>query len=226
VGQLAPEGVFEVSLKNMTNVTLLPKRIARTAKAIEAAGLKLFAAYPVDAVAIDDIVKEADVAKGTFYNHFADKSALLNSIVAHIRAGLEARIQTANADIHDPAVRIARAIGVYTRYALDEPACTCVLTRVEINSVEIENALNQGLVQDVSKGIAEGRFAISDMEAGILMVAGVTRIIMSRISGEPSINLAINLTQHMSAMLLHGFGVEQREAEAIARASSDQIVRQ
>ena len=163
----------------------MPKRIQRTAKAIEAAGLKLFAASPVDAVAIDDIVKEADVSKGSFYNHYVDKSALLDSIVTYVRAGLEAQVNAANMDVGDPAVRIARAISVYAQHALDEPASTRVLTRVETTGVKMENLLNQGLIGDVSKGMAEQRFSICSLEAGVLMVAGITRIIVARISERP-----------------------------------------
>ena len=48
------------------------------------AGRRLFAERPVDAVAIDDIVNEAKVAKGTFYNHFEDKVALLDAIVTEM----------------------------------------------------------------------------------------------------------------------------------------------
>ena len=72
------------------------------------AGRELFAERPVDAVAIDDIVRKADVAKGSFYNHFADREALVAAITDDIRLGLEAAIDAANDGVEDPARRVAR----------------------------------------------------------------------------------------------------------------------
>ena len=40
---------------------------------------------PVDAIAIDDLVAAAGVAKGSFFNHFADKRAFAQTIAEDIR---------------------------------------------------------------------------------------------------------------------------------------------
>ena len=53
------------------------ERAERTRAALVAAGQRLFCERPVDAVAIDDIVQAADVSKGSFYNHFPDRDALI-----------------------------------------------------------------------------------------------------------------------------------------------------
>ncbi|HEY2050394.1 MAG TPA: hypothetical protein VGH03_13700 [Caulobacteraceae bacterium] len=42
-------------------------------------------------------------------------------IAAEIRSTIEASVGRANAGIEDPARRLARAVCVYLRYALDEP---------------------------------------------------------------------------------------------------------
>ena len=49
------------------------RRRERTRAALMRAGQVLFATRSVDAVSIDDIVAAAEVAKGSFYNHFPDK---------------------------------------------------------------------------------------------------------------------------------------------------------
>lgn len=50
------------------------------------AALRLFLERGLDAVTIDDITQEAGVAKGSFYRYFRDKAALLDSLVAPVRA--------------------------------------------------------------------------------------------------------------------------------------------
>lgn len=201
-------------------------RAERTRQALIRAGRALFAQHPVDAVAIDDIVRAADVAKGSFYNHFADKEALVRSVTGEIRAGVERAVGRANAGVEDPARRVARAICVYVRYAVDEPERAGVLVRVHSGHTSISAPLNQGLVEDISTGLAAGRFAIATMESGVLYVLGVSQIALIRVVQEPSPALAVTLSQQMCALLLRGLGVAVAEADIIAAQASDEVVRQ
>ena len=72
----------------------------RTREALLAAGAALLAERPIDALAIDDIVQAAGVAKGSFYNHFVDKAALANAIGEAIRDDIEARVAATLSLIH------------------------------------------------------------------------------------------------------------------------------
>ncbi len=201
-------------------------RAERTRDALIRAGRLLFAEQPVDAVAIDDIVRAADVAKGSFYNHFADKEALVRSVTGEIRAGVERAIGRANAGIDEPARRVARAVCVYMRYAVDEPVRAGVLVRVHSGHVSTSAPLNQGIVEDVSAGLASGRFAIATMESAVLYILGVSQISLTRIVQEPTLALAVTLSQQMCALLLRGLGVPPSEAETLAAQASDEVVRQ
>lgn len=201
-------------------------RAERTREALIRAGRKLFAEQPVDAVSIDDIVRAADVAKGSFYNHFPDKDALVRSVTGEIRAGVERAIGRANAGIDEPARRVARAICVYMRYAVDEPVRAGVLVRVHSGHVSTSAPLNQGIVEDVSAGLASGRFAIATMESAVLYILGVSQISLTRIVQEPTLALAVTLSQQMCALLLRGLGVPPSEAETLAAQASDEVVRQ
>ena len=85
-------------------------RASRTKAALMAAGQLLFSRHPIDAVTVDDIVQAAEVGKGSFYNHFADREALARAIAAQIRSSVESAIARANAGVEDPACRMARAV--------------------------------------------------------------------------------------------------------------------
>ena len=78
----------------MTARTMHP-RAERTRAALIAAGRRLFGERPVDAVSVDEIVQAAEVGKGSFYNHFADREALVRAALGlagpAVNAGSPAR---------------------------------------------------------------------------------------------------------------------------------------
>ncbi|MFN3522684.1 MAG: TetR/AcrR family transcriptional regulator [Phenylobacterium sp.] len=202
------------------------ERAERTRAALVAAGRRLFCERPAEAVTIDDIVQAADVAKGSFYNHFADREALVRAVAAEIRAGVERAVGRANAGVEDPARRMARAICVYLRYAIDDPERAGALVRIHSGHTSMETPLNKGLVGDVADGLARGRFMVATTETGVLYVLGVCQIALVRLAQEPTLTLAVSLAQQMCALLLRGLGVPGAETEAIAAQSADEIVRQ
>ncbi len=201
------------------------ERTERTRAALIAAGRRLFCERPVDAVAIDDIVQAAEVSKGSFYNHFEDRDALVRAVTGDVRARVEAAVARANADVEDPAHRMARAVCVYLRYALDDPERAGVLVRIYSGHVSLSTPLNQGLVKDVSQGIAAGRFQVPTTESAVLLVMGVAQLSLIRIVQEPIQSVAVSLAQQMCALLLRGLGVPSPEGDAIAAQAADEIVR-
>ena len=190
-----------------------------------AAGQRLFCERSVDAVTVDDIVSLAEVGKGSFYNHFEDREALCRAVTAGIRASVEHAVDLANAGIEDPARSVSRGVCTYYRLALDEPMQAGVLLRVYSGLTSICAPLNRGVVTDVSKGLAMGRFAIPTTEAGVLLVLGVAHMGLARILREPTASLAVAIAQQLCGLLLRGLGVPATEAESLASQASDEIVR-
>jgi AcrR family transcriptional regulator len=201
-------------------------RAARTKAALVAAGRRLFSQRPIDAVTVDDIVQAAEVGKGSFYNHFADREALARAIAAQIRASIESAVARANAGIDDPARRLARAVCTYWRFALDEPEQAGVLVHIHTGHTSLTAPLNHGLVEDLETGLATGRFDIATVESGALYVLGVTQLALVRIVQQPNPAFAISLSQQMCALVLRGLGIPATEADQIAAQASDGIVRQ
>ena len=201
------------------------RRAERTRGALIAAGRRLFCDRPIDAVTVDTIVQMAGVAKGSFYNHFADRETLVRAISAEIRAGVELAIDRANTDIKDPARRVARACCIYLRFALDEPERAGFLVRIHSGHTSLEAPLNRGLVDDISQGLATGRFRVATLQAGVLYVLGVNQIALAQIVQEPSATVAVGLAQQLCAMMLSGLRVPDMDADLIAAQASDEIVR-
>lgn len=200
-------------------------RAARTRAALIGAGRRLYSERPVDAVTVDDIVQAAAVGKGSFYNHFADRDALVRAISSEIRGHVESAVTRANAGVDDPARRLARAVCTYLRFALDGAESAGVLVRVHSGHTSLTAPLNRGLVEDIETGLTSGRFAVATVEAGVLYVMGVTQVALVRVVQEPTLAYAVSLSQQMCALILRGLGVAAAEADLIAAQASDEIVR-
>jgi AcrR family transcriptional regulator len=201
-------------------------RAERTRAALITAGRRLFSSHPVDAVTIDDIVQAAGVGKGSFYNHFDGRDALLRAVSAEIRASVERTVGRVNAGIADPGLRMGRAICTYLRYALDDPERAGVLARINYGQTSLASPLNQGLVEDVSAGLASGRFSVPTVEAAVLFVVGVTQVALARLREDRTDSFAVALSQQLCALVLRGLGMSVAESDLIAAQASDEIVRQ
>jgi AcrR family transcriptional regulator len=195
-------------------------------EALVRAGRKLFSEHPVDAVAIDDIVREAGVAKGSFYKHFPDKEALLAAVVRRIRQRIEGEVGAANAEVTDPPRRVARAICVYLRFVAEEPEQGGVLVRNDRSGQTLPSLkLNQGTVDDVRSGLAQGRFSVPTVEAGALFILGVGHAGLTRFTGDRGAASNIWIAQQLCQLVLRGLGVAQPEAELIAAQAAEEILR-
>lgn len=201
-------------------------RAERTRAALIAAGRRLFCERPVDAVTVDDIVAAAEVGKGSFYNHFADRETLARAISTEIRGRVEQAVDRANAGVEDPARRMVRANCTYFRFVLDEPERAGFLVRVHAGHTSLSAPLNRGLVEDISKGLASGRFTVPTVEAGVLYVLGITQMAFIRLVRDPTPLLAVSLAQQMCGLLLRGLGLSGPEADLLSAQASEEIVRQ
>src|SRR6185369_5877628 len=102
----------------------------RTRDGLVAAAEGLFAARGPDAVSIDEITAAADVAKGTFYTHFADKDDLERALAGAVRAELEAEVDRTNEGIDEAGVRMANGLATYLSFAVRQPTRARTLLRL------------------------------------------------------------------------------------------------
>src|SRR5689334_13237434 len=80
---------------------------ARTRAQLVAAARALFARQAVESVTVDDVVRQAEVAKGTFYVHFEDLRELTAAVADELIKTIDDLLQPVRLSIDDPAFRIA-----------------------------------------------------------------------------------------------------------------------
>lgn len=199
------------------------RRRARTRAALLQAGQSLFATRSVDAVSIDDIVLAADVAKGSFYNHFADKESLAREIAVRVRAEAEAQIDLANAGVADPVLRMARAQAVFVRFAVRNPERARAMVRLYAGATLPNAPMNRGVRADVEAGLAAGLFRDLTVETGVLMAMGMGTVGISRVLERDGVTPADALARDLIFGLLRGLGVHDDKARAASAAAVSEI---
>jgi AcrR family transcriptional regulator len=198
------------------------RRRVRTRAALLRAGQQLFSERSVDGVSIDDIVAAADVAKGSFYNHFPDKEALARELSDAARASVEEMAATLSVGVDDPAERVARALCAFARNAAENPVGEGAMLRLFHGAGIPDFPMNRGVRAEVHAGITGGRFTGLSVESGVLLTVGVAQILVARILEQSGRRGAETLTRDLVFGLLRGLGLESASAKAIAaKASAD-----
>jgi AcrR family transcriptional regulator len=197
------------------------RRRQRTRSAIIAAGQQLFAARPMEGVSIDDIVEAADVAKGSFYNHFDDKEGLAATIIELVQGDCEHHVFVANQDVEDAAARVARALAVMVRYAHDHPDRLQAMLSLSNRSTNVKAPLNAGVTHDIGLGLETGRFKGVAVESGVLIVLGLIGVAVDFLSGPDAATPPAQVVAEMGAALLRALGVETDQALLVAAEASE-----
>lgn len=174
----------------------------------------LLASRSMDALSVDEIVQRADVARGTFYNYFADKDALERELAAHVRTRVENEIARTNEGISDPAERIARAFCCVLRFFLGAREQAAAMARLFPRATDPAAPINSGVRGDVTEGLERGRIVAPSEDVAVASIVGVFMAGVNRALDLPS-SKAGAFAIGMGTILLHGLGISRTQAERL-----------
>lgn len=137
---------------------------------------ELFGARPFATVSVDDIVARAGVAKGTFYNHFADKEDLAANLALTIRFAVRDRIGAIKTQSADPAMHLAIAVTLFLELALVQPNRALILVNLLTGATDAAATMNRPLHLTLEAGQAQGCFRIDNVEIALLAVLGIVSV--------------------------------------------------
>lgn len=201
------------------------RRRGKTKPALLAAGLKLLSERHVDSLSIDEIVGAAQVAKGSFFYHFADKHSFALEIAGEVRAEIEREVGQVNRGVEDPPLRIARGVCRFVRFAVDHPEKASIILRLDRQSLDPGHAMNAGLRADLELGVRRGRLDCPDLDAAIMCFLAVTNAMMRQVLADlPPLAAVREMFVLVMLIALRGLGVAPADAESLLRATADDLL--
>ncbi|GAB2853902.1 TetR/AcrR family transcriptional regulator [Streptomyces deserti] len=134
--------------------------MARRAELI-AIGRRLFADTSYDALSMDDIARQAQVAKGLIYYYFQSKRGYYLAIIQDSAADL---VTFAASGVELPPVqRVHRTIDSYLRYAEHNQAAYRTIVSGGVGFDTQVHAVRDGVREAIVATIAEGAYGRSDI---------------------------------------------------------------
>lgn len=191
------------------------RRRLRTRAALIEAARAVFGTKGVQATTIQDITDAADVAKGSFYNHFNDADAILRAVVEETLADLGAGLESLTEGLReDPARVIAVSLRHTVGICTEDPTIGWFILRAGDLIGVTDVAIGLHGRRDLELGIKSGRFRCDDLDLISTIIAGSTQaVVRRRLDGD----LPADAEGRFVAYVLLLLGVPEDEADAIAR---------
>jgi AcrR family transcriptional regulator len=128
---------------------------------------------------VSDVVAEAEVSNGTFYNYFADRDELIEAVAEHSALALAAA--SAEEPIEDPARRFATATTrVLLRASQDDTWARAVLRLASRPGSRVD--FSRYLREDLAEGFHQGRFDVGPDDVTLDLVTGLIVMTIRRIA--------------------------------------------
>jgi AcrR family transcriptional regulator len=165
------------------------------------------------AVTIDNIIAEAGVARGTFYNYFQTREEVLRAVAASLSDAMNQKVWTQYAAIADPAERMAIGLRQFLHQAMRDATWGWVIVRIGLVAAPLSETIERGLMSDLEAGIRLERFRVDSVQASVDLVLGTSLMAMRTIlEGHTDPNYPEQITK----LILKSLGVNNDDAEAIA----------
>lgn len=194
----------------------------RTRGEIVAAAERLVALHGLDALSIDEITAAADVAKGTFYTHFADKDDLAAAIGRQVRLDLEEQITRMNHGVKHAGVRMANGLATVLDFAIRQPVRARAMMRLIPGSVNPDTPINAGIRADIVLGQKTKIFSVPSVNAAVVVTLGSVMSAAMRITeAAHPVDAPYGFAADAIAVSLAGLGMKPAEAQRLARTTID-----
>ena len=175
-------------------------------------GLTLASTNPINALEVEDVIRHAEVSRGSFYNYFPSLPALYDGLAKQLMHEFADLINLSIPQNLDTATRLALTMRILMRLAVDFPMLGRFLTQIQWPNQNPDSAIFENIIRDVQLGIKEGSFA--NMPASI----GANIAIGSLIGGIHTMLIkrpAKGFEDQVTNQVLIGLGIDAKSASKI-----------
>jgi AcrR family transcriptional regulator len=161
---------------------------------------------------IDDFIRAAGLARGTFYNYFPTREDLVEAVWSHLGKDPFLEIERLCAPIADPAERMVAVARMVLERAGRDEIWGWLIYSLSSDDQEVNEDLRAFPSPELRDGIAQGRFVFDDLESARDLVVGIVRkALRMRLAG----GRTAAYDQAMCRMMLCALGLSQDEAGAV-----------
>lgn len=190
----------------------------KKSQAIRDAALLLFLERGIENVSVDDIMKAAKMAKGSFYRYFADQAALVEDLMADTKAVMVEALEATSRDLEtastrDTQVRAYKRIGEvlatlllehpgHVRLYLQESRAPAVGARKPI--IELSQLVTRYALEMTRRAQQHGILKPIPVPVSALSTVGATeRLLLAVLQGE-DIGNVLEVPAALTTMILDG----------------------
>ncbi|MDO8290531.1 MAG: TetR/AcrR family transcriptional regulator [Parvibaculum sp.] len=156
----------------------------RTRAALLDATVRLVASKGMEALKISDITDAAELANGTFYNHFTDKDEVLIEAAYGIAAEISRQLDADMTGIDDAPSRVVTATRNFISIVLQKPDWAALILGGARHLPHLGEDASQYLRSDLERGVAQGKFDVT-----------VTNYLMSQILALITVAITMQLNK-------------------------------
>ena len=192
------------------------RRQAKTRADLIRAAREIIAERGLDGLRVNDVTDRADVAFGTFYNQFKTKDDIVEAVVAETIVGLANSIADSPAFADPAQAHVASTLAI-VRIAYEDPGLARLLVNLSQAEARFERIIRPQAGALLQRGVAEGVFAIDDLETTLTMsMAAAFEVIHGIVDGR----LGDRADLTCAEVLLRMAGVPPRRAARYVRGAS------
>ena len=185
---------------------------ARTRAQLVAAANALYANQAPESVTIDDVVREAGVAKGTFYVHFDGLDALTAAVAEELVKTFDELLQPSRLSVSDPVLRIAFGCSSFINKAQSDPRWAALVSRMAASAPNGGELARHRLFDDLEQFAKGSPGDGTSPELNLEIVVGIMLQVM-RALGEGR----LSSLDHGAAVgaILRAIGLSSQQAKSV-----------
>lgn len=186
------------------------QRRARTQVRIVSAAMRVFAEKGPEAAVIDDFVREAGIARGTFYNYFTRTDELLLAVSRALEDALIQAIEEVIAPLEPGIERVACGVRLWLAWAQGDPTGCAFVVRSRFRGPLVE----ERLARDLRDSVRAGAVDLPSVAVGRDLIVGTLLEAMHRLLGGP---VPPGYLDEVAAVVLRGLGVDRPTVRRLMR---------
>jgi AcrR family transcriptional regulator len=197
-----------------------PKRERTRARIMDAA--TEIAAERGPLASVSEIAERADIAIGTFYNHFESRDELFNAVSVAIADAVTREMEGWHSAGGNSALALSRGLIAFVTILAREPEWGHAFLMVENTypPPRRERSAQSILRDSIDEGLASGLFSVSSTEFTLYFIEEATRLALR---ADLSTDGKAGAAQQAAAMVLAILGVPRGEADVISKNAHREV---